>query len=189
MLNKTQDIAMFEPTCHDRPATRAPALSQPMSRRLILLAAAALCMGHRADAATSKAKHAGLPMAVSLADELAAALQLGNPLVVMVSLVGCPFCVVARDHYLAPMRAQQALPVVQIDMRSALKLTDFKGDSLTHDEWVRRWGVKVAPTVLFFGPGGLEVAERLQGATVPDFYGAYLDERLAQARAVIKPKG
>lgn len=163
----------------------AHAHPHPISRRHMLVAGAALC----ASAGARAASPASLPMAVSLADELAAALKQGNPLVVMVSLARCPFCIVARDHYLAPMRAQQALPVVQVDMRSALMLKDFKGDSLTHDQLVRRWGVKVAPTVLFFGPGGVEVAERLKGAYIPDFYGAYLDERLALARAVIKSKG
>ncbi len=156
----------------------------PFSRRYLLLGGAALC----ASAWVRAAPAAGLPMAVSLADELAAALKQGNPLVVMVSLDRCPFCIVARSNYLVPMRAQQALPVVQVDMRSTLIVKDFKGDKLTHDEWVRRLGVKVAPTVLFFGPGGVEVAERLSGAYIPDFYGAYLDDRLTLARAAIKSK-
>lgn len=40
--------------------------------------------------------------------------------------------------------------------------------------------------MLFFGRGGVEVAERLTGGYIPDFYGAYLDERLAQARKALK---
>lgn len=153
-------------------------------RHLLVMAGAALSASTVASAAP-----ASLPLAASLADELAAALKQGQPLVVMVSLARCPFCIVARDNYLAPLRAQQALPVVQVDMRSAVAVKDFKGDALTHDQLVRRWGVKVAPTVLFFGPEGQEVAERLKGAYIPDFYGAYLDERLALARAAIKAKG
>jgi hypothetical protein len=47
---------------------------------------------------------------------------------------------------------------------------------------VRRWGVKVAPTLLFLGGQGREVAERLVGALLPDFYGAYLAQRLETAR-------
>lgn len=156
-----------------------------ISRRHLLVAGGALCASGWSRSASS----AGLPLAVLLADELAAAVKQGNPLVVMVSLERCPFCIVARDNYLAPMRAQQALPVVQVDMRSALAVKDFKGDLLTHDQLVRRWGVKVAPTVLFFGPGGVEVAERLKGAYIPDFYGSYLGDRLALARAAIKFKG
>ena len=129
---------------------------------------------------------ATLPSVSSLPDELAQALRKGEPLVVMVSLAGCPFCKVARESYLAPLRLEQGLPVVQIDMRNRQNVTDFQGLTLTQDDLIRRWGVKVAPTVLFFGRGGTEIAERLAGGYIPDFYGAYLDERLKQARALVR---
>jgi thioredoxin-related protein len=135
---------------------------------------------------TGLADVATLSTSASLPDELARALKSGGPLVVMVSLEGCPFCKVTREHYLAPMHAQQSLPVVQIDMRSNLPVKDFNGAVTTHDQVIRAWGVKVAPTVLFFGRGGNEVAERLGGSYLPDFYGAYLDQRLQAARAAIR---
>ncbi|WP_304865560.1 thioredoxin fold domain-containing protein [Rhodoferax sp.] len=129
---------------------------------------------------------ATLPTAESLPDELAQALKKGSPLLVMVSLDGCPFCKVARQNYLGPMREQEGLPVVQVDMRSNRMIRDFKGTLLTQDALIRSWGIKVAPTVLFFGRAGVEIAERLVGGYIPDFYGAYLDERLRLARAVLR---
>lgn len=126
-----------------------------------------------------------LPSPTSLADELAQTLAGGNPLVVMVSLDGCPFCRVARDSYLGPLRVEERQPVVQIDMRSAKLVRDFHKVQVTHDQLVRTWGVRVAPTVLFFGRGGAEVAERLVGGYIADFYGAYLDERLRTARRAL----
>ena len=157
----------------------APALG--LSRRQVWLAGGAVLAAFPAWAAP-----ATLPIATSLPDELAQALKKGEPLLVMVSLVGCPFCHVARESYLLPLRTEQGLPVVQIDMRNRQKITDFQGLTLTQDELIRRWGVKVAPTVLFFGRGGVEVAERLVGGYIPDFYGAYLDERLQTARAAVR---
>jgi thioredoxin-related protein len=71
-------------------------------------------------------------------------------------------------------------------MRSSRPIKDFQGATLTQDELIRRWSVKVAPTVLFFGRAGIEVAERLVGGYIPDFYGAYLDERLRLARAALR---
>ncbi len=127
-----------------------------------------------------------LPAARSLHQELSLALRGGNPLVVMVSLDGCPFCKTAREHYLSPLRHQQGLPVVQMDMRSAAAVQDFKGAALTHDTLVRAWSVAIAPTVLFFGHAGAEVAPRLLGAGSRDYYGAYLEQRLAQARSALK---
>jgi thioredoxin-related protein len=115
---------------------------------------------------------------------LTQALQLKQPLVVMVSLHGCPFCKVVRENYLQPLRAL-GLQVVQIDMRDTRTLLDFDGTSLTQDAWVRKQGIKLAPTVLFFGAQGREVASRLKGAYLPDFYGAYLDDQLAIARRAV----
>lgn len=153
-----------------------------LTRRACL--GAALLLGAVVSAGAAPA--ATLPSAKSLRDELTLAQKGGNPLVVLVSLDGCPFCKVAREHYLRPMQAQQGLPVVQIDMHSAATVLDFKGAVFTHDQLVQAWGVTLAPTVLFFGRGGAELAPRLVGIGSPDYYGAYLDQRLEQARAAIK---
>lgn len=132
------------------------------------------------------ASPATLPTTASLADELAQALKKSSPLLVMVSTAGCPFCKVVRENYLGPMREREGLPVVQIDMRSSRLIRDFQGVTLTQHAMIRNWGIKVAPTVLFFGHGGVEIAERLVGGYIPDFYGAYLDERLRIARAAVR---
>lgn len=129
---------------------------------------------------------ATLPAAVALQPALVSALEKGNPLVVMVSLEGCPFCRVARNNYLAPLHRDGVVSVYQIDMRSAQVLRDFSGATRSHEEMVRAWRVTIAPTVLFFGAQGKELVARLEGGYIPDFYGAYLDQRLEQARALIK---
>lgn len=134
--------------------------------------------------AAQAAPDAPLPASVSLAKELAQALQRHEPLVVMVSLENCPFCRISRRSHLNPMW-KAGLPIVQVDMRSNAMTEDFVGKSVTHDQMARRWQTKVAPTLLFIGPGGKEVAERMEGTYLPDFYGPYLQERLAQARKAL----
>lgn len=131
------------------------------------------------------ARAATLPQPASLKLELDKALARSRPLVVMVSLEGCPFCKVARDNYLAPL-LKAGQPIVQVDMKSRKPVRDFDGSTLTQDEWIRLSDVRTAPTVLFFGAAGKEVAPRLEGAGAQDFYGAYLDERLEQARKSLK---
>lgn len=126
-----------------------------------------------------------LPAPESLPQALSSALQRGEPLVVMVSLHGCPFCKVVRESYLWPLR-DAGVPVVQIDMREARSLIGWDGRSLSHDAWVRQHGVRIAPTVLFFGPDAQEAAPRLKGAYLPDFYNAYLEDNLASARRVVQ---
>lgn len=126
-----------------------------------------------------------LPPTVSLPDELVVALAAGFPLVVMVSLQGCPFCKIVRESYLAPMRQEQRLPVVQVDMRSQRSVRNFNGSPTTHEALIAAWRIELAPTVLFFGRGGLEVAQRLVGGYIPDFYGAYLEQRLEAGRRMV----
>lgn len=124
---------------------------------------------------------ATLPAAQSLPDELALALKKKQPLIVMVSLEGCVFCRQARQSHLSPMHKAGAV-IVQVDMRNNQSVLDFAGKLTTHDQLTRLWKVSITPTLLFFGPGGKEVAERMEGAYLPDFYGPYLEERMAQGR-------
>ncbi|MHB1121836.1 MAG: thioredoxin domain-containing protein [Ramlibacter sp.] len=146
-----------------------------LKRRALLVALAAGGLAARTVQAGT------LPAPGSLASALALALRRRQPLVVMVSTEGCAWCKLVRDHYLAPLRRDQGLQAVQLDLGSRVGLVDFDGAASTHDELLRRWQVQVAPTLLFFGKGGREVAPRLVGVA-SDFYGAYLDQRLATAR-------
>lgn len=129
-----------------------------------------------------------LPPSRSLPDELAAAQAAGEPLLVMASLAGCPWCRLARNNYLAPMHEREGLPVVQVDFLGKTESRAFDGTPATHAELLRSWQVTVAPTVLFFGPDGRELAPRLEGVS-EDFYAAQLDRRLRQARKALQSAG
>ena len=153
---------------------------QPPTRRKfalfpLALASVALLPG------TARALTSALPASASLAEELSAALQISHPLLVMVSLAGCPYCKIVRQNYLAPLRSETGQPMVQIDMGSAAAIRNFQGALTTQGAQVGAWNVNVAPTLLFFGKGGRESAARLVGFSSPDFYGAYLEQRLRDA--------
>jgi hypothetical protein len=134
---------------------------------------------HEAFAATPSD---ALPASRSLPQELAVALAKNQPLIVMVSLAGCPYCHAARRSYLLPMW-REGVPLVQVDMRSQAVTVDFNGQRVTHDQLVQQWRISITPTLLFFGPQGHEAAERMEGAYLPDFYGSYLEARIQKARA------
>lgn len=159
----------------------ASILNRTLPRRYFL---AWTALGVAQAAGAQSGASAGLPTPQSLQDELAKALQQKQPLVVMVSLDGCPFCRVARRSHLVPMH-KAGLPIVQLDMRNSQVVLDFQGRTTTHDELIKQWRVSVAPTLLFFGPGAKEITERMEGGYLPDFYGPYLDERLAKARRTL----
>ena len=124
-----------------------------------------------------------LPSPSSLRAAAEAAARQGEPLVVMTTLKGCPFCDVVRQHYLLPMRKAGQVVAVQLDIRDRRSvLQGFNGETTTPADQVTEWKAKFAPTVMFFGPKGQELAERLEGVAVPDFYGEYLSARLDEAR-------
>ena len=123
-----------------------------------------------------------LPRSKSLKDEARMAADGGHPLIVMVSLAGCPPCDWVRASYLVPLLRESRQPIVQVDFQSQQALVDFQGRKRTEDDLVREWGIHAAPTLLFFGRDGRELAPRLAGASIPDFYGAYLDERVKLAQ-------
>ena len=127
--------------------------------------------------------HAALPTPASLRGAAQAAAARGEPLVVMTTLAGCPYCDLVRNHYLLPLRKEGKVQAVQLDVRDrSSNLQGFKGEMSTPAEQARLWKARFAPTVLFLGPDGQELAERLVGVAVPDFYGEYLDARLVEAR-------
>ncbi len=128
-----------------------------------------------------------LPTPTSLRGAAQAAAARGEPLVVMTTLAGCPYCEIVRNHYLLPMRREGKVHAVQLDVRDRSgNLQGFDGQMTTPADQARAWKARFTPTVMFYGPDGRELAERLVGIAVPDFYGEYLEARLAEARTMLK---
>lgn len=128
-----------------------------------------------------------LPTPTSLRGAVQAAAARREPLVVMTTLTGCPYCAIVRNHYLLPMRREGQIHAVQLDVMDRTgNLQGFDGQLTTPADLARQWKARFTPTVLFFGPDGRELAERLVGIAVPDFYGEYLEARLAEARSKLK---
>ena len=159
-------------------------LHQPETSRRKWLQQAAVACALVSPWVRAQGKDKHLSSTASLPLSLQQALQAKQPLVVMVSLEGCPFCKVVRENYLLPLQ-REGLPVVQINMRDKSALVGFDATPQTQDGLIRQWGIKIAPTVLFFGERGQEVAQRLNGAYLPDFYNAYLEEQLTIARRAV----
>ena len=155
------------------------------ARRRALLRLAAAALPFSPALAAPDASERLLPSSSDLQQDLTAALARREPLLVMATLHGCPFCRVVREHHLLPLQRAGAC-VTQIHFLAREPLRDASGAQTTHGALVRQLGIEVAPTVLFYGAGAREVAERLAGSSIPDFYAAYLQDRLAQARAAVR---
>ncbi len=129
---------------------------------------------------------AALPTTDSLPNVARAAAAQGQPLVVMTTLKGCPFCDVVRNNYLGPMLRDGQVHAIQVDMTDRTSaLTGFDGKPITPAAQVTAWKARLAPTVLFLGPDGRELVERLRGVAVQEMFGAYLEMRLDESRKLL----
>lgn len=133
------------------------------------------------------AKDTALPVPASLPAAAHIAFAKKEPMVLLVSLPGCPFCELVRRNYLLPAQRDGSLHAWQLNISDrTTPLTGFDGMATTAAAQVAAWKAGFTPTVLFLGPAGQALAERLVGLASVDFYGAYLDERLAQARRAVR---
>ena len=137
-------------------------------------------------AGLTHAKDTALPVPASLPQVAHSAKTQGQPLVLLISLPGCVYCEMVRRNYLMPMLAESGLQAWQLDItnRSA-SLIGFDGKPTSAAAQTKAWKATFTPTVLFLGSQGQELAERLVGIAVPDFYGVYLEQRLAAARKAL----
>ena len=74
----------------------------------------------------------------------------------------------------------------QIDIDSDAKLIDFGGARITHRAFARDRKVRLTPTVVVYGPDGVEMGEPIVGMRLPDFYGQYLSNAVERASIKLK---
>jgi thioredoxin-related protein len=102
----------------------------------------------------------------------------------------CPYCNRARREYWTPMnesaewRAKTLMVEVMLDGEPALH--DFDGAATTVREFGKRYGIRSVPTVIVFDTQGKPAAEPLVGLASADFYGAYLEQAVAQGLAKVR---
>ncbi len=136
--------------------------------------------------ATAHSAHADeLAHARALAADARIATDRKLPILLFFSQARCGFCERARREYLRPLAASGAWATRALmrEVPIEASLTGFDGKRLSGRDLARVYGVKVFPTVVFVDAGGNLIAEPLAGFTVPDFYAAYLEQRLEAAAA------
>jgi thioredoxin-related protein len=126
-----------------------------------------------------------LPPVKNLQQSVRLAAAKDQPLIVMFSLPNCPYCEkLRRTEY--QFLARDGYVVQQIEITDRTPVIGFDGKPTSGVQLAREYGIKLAPTVLFFGPGGKEIGERIVGAPTADFYGAFVDRALAQSAKALR---
>lgn len=123
-----------------------------------------------------------LPTPASLQAAALLAQIKGEPLVLLVSVAGCPWCELLRRNYLAPMRLE-GLQAFQIKVNDRITaVADFKALVSTGADIADAYQAKLTPSVLFLNAQGVEIAPRIAGVASADLLGTQLDSALRLAR-------
>ena len=131
------------------------------------------------------AQHASmLPVPQNLQKDAARATTENKPLVIMFALPDCPFCKVVRRNYLLPLLnegPENERPVIrELQITSRESLTGFDGMTTTQSALAKKYGVRMAPTLVFVDASGELLVPPLVGGEGA-FYLAYLDRAFADA--------
>lgn len=160
-------------------------MSAGLTRRQFLALASMTALARTAAAAP----RADIPLATDLRADGRLSRARREPIVILFSLPGCPYCEIVRRSHLAPMlrdpRESARAIIRQIDIDADLPLTGFAGERTLHSRIAGAHGVRSVPVVAFWDGEGRTIAESLRGMLLPDFYAAYLDSALASARAAL----
>lgn len=152
-------------------------------KRFLLIAALSWCaLAHAAE----------IPLAADLGDDAARAGSDGKPLVVLYTASYCEYCEAVKTGYFRHLEADpryaSRIILREVVIDSALTLTDFDGNDLTHGRFAEDRGVMLVPTVRFLDSRGETVADPLVGVTNLEFYGWYLDQRIQIAMKRVRPR-
>ncbi|MCX7150593.1 MAG: hypothetical protein NTY05_14520 [Rhodocyclales bacterium] len=129
------------------------------------------------------------PAALTESRDLAADARLatarGVPLVVLYSRDDCSWCEKLRREHLAPLARDPTAPALvrELHIDRTTLLIDFNGRRTTSADFSRQMRAHFAPTVMFHGPDGEELAEPIVGFRLADFYAAYLERAILDSQA------
>jgi hypothetical protein len=111
----------------------------------------------------------------------------GGITVLLFSQVDCEFCAEIREHYLKPLLAERRTGVTVAESRidADFPIRDWQGRPTTQRLFSAGQGVRFAPTVMFFDVSGHSLAAPIVGLS-SDFFGSYLEQRIATALAAAR---
>lgn len=115
------------------------------------------------------------------------------PILLLVSQDHCPFCTQIKREILHPMiisgehKGHLLMREIFIDFGS--RVIDFTGNERDSSQFAGSYGVYLTPTLLFLGPDGKELTERIVGIQTPEMFFYYVDNAIQEAIMALRKKG
>ncbi len=111
------------------------------------------------------------------------------PMVIEMAAEDCTYCLLIEEEVLRPMILsgdyRNKILLRKVDIHMYDQILDFDGNKVSQRDFAQRYKVNLTPTVLFLDHKGNEVAPRMVGVPMIDFYGLYLDDSIERAREVV----
>lgn len=130
-----------------------------------------------------------VPTVESLEQAAREAAERDLPLLLAFSSRSCAYCVQLEQDFLIPMLVSgdytDRVLIRKLNIDAGVMVEDLQGRITPAHRIADHYNVDVTPTLLFLGPDGEELAERLVGVMTPDFYGGYIDRGIATANAAL----
>lgn len=111
-----------------------------------------------------------------------------NKLVLLIefSASDCPYCFELEEDFLLPMQRNagygKKVLIRSVSIDDYETIIDFDGRSISTYEFALRYDVMVTPTMVFLDSRGRQLSEKLVGIWSKDYFGAFIDERIDEAR-------
>ncbi len=114
------------------------------------------------------------------------------PILLLVSQDHCPFCTQIKRDILRPMiisgEYEGRLLMREIFIDFGSRIVDFTGDERDSSQFTGSYGVYLTPTLLFLGPDGKELTERIVGIQTPEMFFYYVDKAIQTAITALRKK-
>ena len=98
---------------------------------------------------------------------------------------GCNYCERLMRDQIAPLKLNAELgwlSIVEVPMAGEEPILLPDGRRASGRALAKAYDIKLAPTVVFLNRQGAVAAAQLVGYTSPDFYGAFIDQRIEQLK-------
>ena len=126
-----------------------------------------------------------IPEAGDFAMESKLAASQGRIIMLLVSQVHCPYCVLIKEDIIHPMIIggdhADKLSIRELYIDRGDTIRDFDGKSVSGMAFAKKYGASFTPTLLFLDPQGRELTERMIGINTPEMYFYYIDQSIRKA--------
>jgi thioredoxin-related protein len=118
--------------------------------------------------------------------------QSNRPILLLVSRRGCPYCTQVKQEILEPMiiSGNYTNKVIfrEIVLDSNTSLLDFSKSQIKISNLKAKYQIALTPTLLFLGPNGDELAERIVGINTIELFSYYVDQAIDKAAVKLQTR-